>query len=118
MSKPVLTVEFIAREGDVEFKEESVPLHSPQELFDFVSPGGGCESIPDEVGEIKMTFLPPTHPNISNPIADIPATLQLGIVFFTGPLSEISESTIEILDKAGRGELSDAFLKVIGSELK
>lgn len=27
--QPVLTVEFIAREGDVEFKEESVPLHSP-----------------------------------------------------------------------------------------
>ena len=112
--QPVLTVEFIARDGDVEFKEESVPLHSPEEFFAYVSPSGGCEKIPDEVSEIKMTFLPQAHPNINNPIADKSATLQLGIVFFTGPLSEISQTITEILDKAGRGELSDAFLKVIG----
>lgn len=115
--QPVLTVEFISREGDVEFKEESVPLHNPEELFAFVSPGGGCESIPNEVGEIKMTFLPPAHPNIINPIADLPTTLQLGMVFFTGPLSEISQTTVELLDKAGRGELSDAFLRVIGTSI-
>lgn len=112
--QPVLTVEFIARDGDVEFKEESVPLHSPEELFAFVSPGGGCESIPDEVSEIKMTFLPPTHPNSTNPIADMPVNLQLGMVFFNGTLSEISQVTVVLLDKAGRGELSDAFLRVIG----
>ena len=114
MSQPVLIVEFIARDGDVELMEESIPLHSPEELFNFISPGGGCESIPSDVDEIKMTFLPPEHPNINNPVADTPAMLQLGMVFFTGPLAEISRSIIEILDKAGRGELSKSFLNVIG----
>ena len=69
--KPVITVEFSAKAGDEEFKEESVPLHSPEELFAFVAPNGGCESIPDEVVEIKMIFLPPQHPNTRNPIADL-----------------------------------------------
>ena len=44
--KPILTVEFSARDGEQEIKEESVPLHSPEELFEFVAPGGGCETIP------------------------------------------------------------------------
>ena len=113
--KPILTVEFSAKVGGVESKEESVPLHSPEELFAFVAPGGGCDSIPPEVGEIKMVFLPPEHRNSQNPIADKPATLQLGIVFFIGPLSEIAQTATEILDKAGRGELSESFLKVIGA---
>jgi hypothetical protein len=112
--KPILTVEFSAKAGDVEIKEESVPLHSPEEFFQFVAPQGGCENIPDEVNEIKMVFLPPDHPNTQNPTADVPATLQLGLVLFTGPLSEIAQTAEQILDKAGRGELSDSFLKVIG----
>jgi len=114
--KPILTVEFAAKAGDVTFKEESVPIHSPAELFDFVAPGGGCESIPDEVDEIQMVFLPPPHPNVQNPTADTPATLQLGMVFFTGPLSEIAQTADQILDKAGRGELSQTFLRVIGAD--
>jgi hypothetical protein len=111
---PILTVEFSAKAGDYEFKEESVPLHSPEELFEFVAPGGGCESIPDEVEEIQMTFLPPAHPNSQNPIADKIATLQIGMVLFTGPLSEIVQTVELIIDKAGRGELSKSFLAVIG----
>jgi len=55
--KPILTVEFSARNGQLEIKEESVPLHSPEEFFEFVAPGGGCETIPDEVNEIRMVFL-------------------------------------------------------------
>ncbi|HEY5604699.1 MAG TPA: hypothetical protein VIM41_16475 [Gammaproteobacteria bacterium] len=113
--KPILTVEFSAKSGDTEFKEESVPLHNPEEFFAFVAPGGGCEKIPDEVGEIRMVFLPPRHKNSQNPLADIPVTLQLGMVFFNGPLSEVMQTTEQILDKAGRGELSTAFLKVIGA---
>lgn len=112
--KPILTVEFSAKAGGIDFKEESVPIHSPEELFAFVSPGGGCERIPDEVDEIQMIFLAPTHPNIKNPIADIHATLEVGMVFFTGPLSEISQTIEQLIDKAGRGELSDSFLNVIG----
>jgi len=111
---PILTVEFSAKAGDYEFKEESVSFHSPEELFEFVAPGGGCESIPDEVEEIQMTFLPPAHPNAQNPIADKTATLQLGMVLFTGPLSEIVQTVELIIDKAGRGELSKSFLAVIG----
>ena len=113
--KPILTVEFSAKAGDQEIKEESVPLHSPEELFQFVAPGGGCEAIPNEVGEIRMIYLPPEHANSQNPLADLPATLQLGMVFFNGPLSEITQTAEQILDKAGRGELSPSFLTVIGA---
>ena len=112
--RPILTVEFHAKDGDVAFEEESVTLHSPEELFEFVAPGGGCETIPDEVAEIRMVFLPPEHPNVQNPIADIPATLQLGMVIFNGPLADITRTTEQILDRAGRGELSSTFLNVIG----
>lgn len=112
--KPILTVEFDAKAGDYEYKEESVPLHSPEELFEFVAPGGGCEKIPNEVEEIRMVFLPPEHRNTSNPIADAPAMLQVHMVVFTGSLSAISQTAEQIIDKAGRGELSDSFLKVIG----
>ena len=114
--KPVITVEFNARIGDEEFKEESVPLHSPEELFAFVAPNGGCESIPNDVVEIKMVFLPPQHANTQNPIADLKTTLQIGMVFFTGPLSEIAQVSGHLLDKAGRGELSGAFMKAIGAK--
>ena len=113
--KPILTVEFHAKDRDVEFEEENVTLHSPEELFEFVSPGGGCETIPDEVGEIRMVFMPPEHPNIQNQIADLPATLQLGMVYFYGPLAEITNTVEQILDRAGRGELSSSFLAVIGA---
>ena len=61
-----------------------------------------------------MVFMPPEHPNIQNLIADLPATLQLGMVFFYGPLSEITNTAEQILDRAGRGELSSSFLAVIG----
>lgn len=113
--KPILTVEFHAKGRDVEFDEESVALHSPEELFEFIAPGGGCDTIPNEVDEIRMVFLPPEHPNVNNPVADLPATLQLGMVLFNGPLAEITRSAEQILDKAGRGELSNSFLTVIGA---
>jgi len=112
--KPILTVEFHAKAADYEYEEESVPLQSQEELFEFIAPEGGCESIPDEVEEIRMVFLPPLHPNVQNPIADSNAVLQLHMVFFTGPLSEIAQTAEMLLDKAGRGELSRSFLKVIG----
>jgi hypothetical protein len=114
--QPILTVEFSAKAGEYEYKEESVPLHSPEELFEFVAPGGGCEKIPDEVEEIRMVFLPPAHRNKVNPIADAPAMLQIHMVVFTGPLSEISQTAEQIIDKAGRGELSKSFLRVIGGQ--
>lgn len=112
---PIISVEFSAKSGDIDFKEETIAIHNPEELFAYVAPGGGCEKIPDEVDEIQVIFLKPEHPNASNPIADKRATLELGMVFFTGPLSEIMETVEQILDKAGRNELSDAFLKVIGA---
>ena len=111
---PIITVEFSAKTNVAALKEESVPLHSPEELFTYVAPGGGCEKIPDEVDEIQIIFLKPEHPNTKNPIADKRATLQLGIVFFTGPLSEIMQTLEQLIDKAGRDELSASFLKVIG----
>jgi hypothetical protein len=113
--QPIMSVEFSVKVGDDEFKEESVPLHNPEEFFDFIAAGGGCESIPDDVNEIQMVFLNPEHPNTRNPIADTHATLQLGMVFFNGPLAEIAQTAEQIVDKAGRGELSPSFLTVIGA---
>ena len=87
---------------------------NPVELFEFVAPGGGCETIPNDVNEIRMVFLAAEHPNEQNPIADVPATLQLGMVMFNGPLSAITNTAEQILDKAGRRELSNSFLAAIG----
>lgn len=114
---PIITVEFVAKAGEQEFKEESVSFHNTEELFSFVSPGGGCESISGEVAEIQMVFLQPAHANTQNPIADKRVTLQLGMVFLTGPLAEIVQTTEQLIDKAGRGELSDSFLRAINVSL-
>jgi len=111
--KPIINVEFTALVNDREFKEESIAFHSPAELFEYVSPGGGCERIPNEVEEIQMIFLPPTTPDTENPMADVPATLKMGMVFFTGPLSDIVQMSQQLLGKASRGELSRSFLKVL-----
>jgi hypothetical protein len=62
-----------------------------------------------------MVFLRPEHANVRDPVADIPATLQLGMVFLSGPLAEIVQTAQELLDKAGRGELSASFMTVIGA---
>lgn len=113
--KPILTVEFTAKGDEVEFREESVALHSPEELFSFVAPGGGCELIPDEVDEVRMIFTPTEHANTEDPVAGLPATLQLGMVLFNGPLAEIASTAGQLLEKSGRGELSESFLKVIGT---
>ena len=114
---PIITVEFSANAGERVFKEESVSFHNPEELFSFVAPDGGCNTIPDEVDEIQMVFLQPEHPNTQNPIADKRVTLELGMVFLTGPLSAIVQTAEQLIDKAGRGELSDSFLRVINVSL-
>jgi hypothetical protein len=111
--QPIITVEFTSKSGDQEFKEESVSFHKPEELFSFIAPGGGCDTIPDEVDKIQMVFLQPPHPNTQNPIADRRVTLELGMVFLTGSLAEIAQTAEQLIDKAGRGELSDSFLKAV-----
>jgi hypothetical protein len=113
--QPVLAVEYRVRIGEEELKEESVPLHGPEEMLAYVAPGGGCELIPSEVEEIRMVFLQPQHPNARNPLADAPVTLQLGMVFLSGPLSDVVQTAEQLLDRAGRGELSSSFLVVIGA---
>lgn len=111
--QPVISVEFSVKSGDQEFKEESVSLGNTEELFKFIAPGGQCELIPDEVNEIQMIFLQPAHPNKQNPIADKRVTLELGMVFITGPLAEIVQTSERLIDQAGRAEISESFLKVI-----
>lgn len=109
-----ITIEFSVNSGDQPLKEDSVSLASPDELFEYIAPGGGCEKMPSDLSEIQMILLPPEHPNISNPIADKRVTLQLGLVLITGPLSEIVQVAEELIDKMGRGELSEAFLAAAG----
>ncbi len=110
-----ITVEFTVTKGGQSFKEDSVTLRNAEELFDYVAPGGGCEKMPAGLGEIQMMFLPPQHANTLNPIADMRVNLQLGMVMLTGPFAEIVEVSQQLLDRVGRGELSDAFLAVIGA---
>ena len=111
-----ITIEFNVKKGDKLFKEDSVTFGTPEELFEYVAPGGGCENMPSDLGEIQMIFLSPEHPNTMNPIADKRVTLQLGMVLITGPLSTIVQISQEIIDKMGRAELSDAFQEVIGAK--
>lgn len=111
--RPV-TIEFNVKSGDTTFKEDSVTFDSAEELFDYVAPGGDCENMPSDLGEIQMLFTSPQHPDTMNSIADKRVTLQLGMVFLTGPLSTIVHISQEIIDKTKRGELSEAFLTVIG----
>jgi hypothetical protein len=105
-----ITIEFMVNTGDESFKEDSVSFATPEELFEYIAPGGGCEAMPSDLGEIRLIFLPPKHPNITNPVADNRATLQLGIVLITAPLATIVQVSQEIIDKVGRAELSEAFL--------
>lgn len=112
--KPIINVEFTARAGDREFKEESIAFHTPAELFTYVSPGGGCEHIPDDVEEIQMVILPHKQSAPDSPMDEIPATLELGIIFLTGPLADIVQISQQLLGKASRGELSPSFMKIAG----
>ncbi len=111
-----ITIEFSLKTADRDFKEDTVALRTIEELFEYVAPGGGCESMPDDIDEIQLVFLSPEHRNQQNPIADLRVTMQLGMVFLTGPLAEILQASQEIIDRAGRGELSGAFLTVIGAK--
>ena len=111
-----ITIEFNVKKGDKIFTEDSVTFSTPEELFEYVAPGGGCENMPSDLGEIQMIFLSPAHANTMNPIADMRVTLQLGMVLITAPLSTVVQVSQEIIDKMGRGELSDAFQAVIGAK--
>jgi hypothetical protein len=114
--QPIITIEFSSKTGGTVCKEESISFHNPEELFSFIAPGGGCDTIPDEVVEIQLVFLQPPHPNTHNPISDKRVTLELGMVFLTGPLAEIAQTAEQLIDKAGRGELSGSFIKAINIE--
>lgn len=113
--KPI-TIEFKVKKGDQVFTEDSVTFSDAEQLFEYVAPGGGCENMPENLGEIQMMFLQPEHPNTLNPIADKRVTLQLGMVLLTGPFATIVQVSEEIIDKVGRGELSDAFLAVTAAK--
>jgi len=115
--QPVFSVEFSVKAGDQEFKEESVVFHAPEELFAYIAKGGGCEAIPDEVDEIQMVFLQPEHADSNNSIADKRVTLELGMVYLTGSLVVIIQIAEQLIEKADRGELSDAFLKALNVSL-
>ncbi len=105
-----ITIEFSVKNGDQTIKQDSVSLASPIELFEYIAPGGDCERMPSDLSEIQLVLQSPEHPNVINPIADKRVTLQLGLVLITGPLAEILQVSQELIDKMGRGELSEAFL--------
>ncbi len=50
-----ITIEFIVKNGDKSFKEDSATFATPEELFGYISPSGGCE--------ISETFLAVIHAN-------------------------------------------------------
>lgn len=105
-----ITIEFSVNQNGQVLKQDSVSLASPAELFDYIAPGGACEKMPSDLSEIQLILQSPENPNVSNPLADKRVTLQLGLVLITGPLSEIVLIAESLIDKMGRGELSEAFL--------
>lgn len=109
-----ITIEFTVDSDGELLKKDSVSLATPEALFNYIAPGGDCEKLPSDLSEIQMILHSPDHPNISNPIADKRVTLQLGLILVTGPLSEIVVVAQEMIDKTGRGELSEAFLAAAG----
>ena len=110
--KPI-TIEFTVKNGDDSFKEDSVTFATVEDMFTYIAPGGGCEDMPSDLGEIRMIFLSPEHANTANPVADKRATLQMGIVLITASLSTLVQISQEIIDKVGRGEISRGFLAAI-----
>ena len=84
----------------------------------YVAPNGGCDMIPDEVDEIQFIFMHPETPNRQNPFADANATLKMGMVFFTGPISDIAQAIELLMERAERGQLSSSFLTVIGAAME
>lgn len=111
-----ITIDFNVNSGGQVIREESVTLDSAEAFFDYIAPGGGCEKMPSDLCEVQMVFTPPKHRNVQNPIADKRVTLELGMVFLTGPLAVIVEVLQEIIDKVGRGELSEAFMNLVHIE--
>ena len=112
---PVFMVEFKARQGEVEFADECVTLSGAEELFEFVGPGGGCDAIPDAVDEIHFTLQPDPDNRVDPRLGHLPTSLQLGMVFITGPLGQIVPVVEQLGERAERGLLSGSFLKVIGA---
>ena len=110
MNMHPVTIEFNVRSGDQTFTEDSVTFRSVEELYEYIAPGGDCEKMPSDLAEIQMIILSDSHSGGLNPIADKRATLQLGIVFITGPLSAIVQFVDSLIDKAGKNEVSDGFL--------
>lgn len=110
-----ITIEFSVDKDGEPLKKDSVSLATPDELFAYIAPGGECEKMPSDLSEIQMIMQSPAHPNVTNPIADRRVTLQLGLVLITGPLSEIVFIAQAMIDKTGRGELSEAFLAAAGA---
>ena len=115
--KPI-TIEFVVKDGDQSFKEDSVTFSTPEEMFDYISPGGGCEKMPSDLGEIRMIFLPPEHANFANPVADKRVTLQIGIVLITAPLATTVQISQALIDKVGRAEISEDFLAAIHADYR
>lgn len=113
--KPVLTVEFRARDGELAVEEENVTLNGIDDLRAFVAPGGGCERIPDDVGEIHFTFMPSSVGEHADRLARLPATLQLGMIYLIGPLAALTDALDLLRIEASRGTLSPTFLVVIGA---
>ncbi|MDH5447245.1 MAG: hypothetical protein OEY52_16985 [Gammaproteobacteria bacterium] len=109
-----ISLEFTAKAGEREFKEESITFRNPTELFQFVRPGGGCEKIADDVTEIQMVLLPYPDEISVGPMDDLPVTLEMGMVFLTGPMSDVVQVSQQLLGKAVRDELSPNFMKIIG----
>ena len=114
--KPI-TIEFTAKTADGTVSEDSVTFATPEDMFAYIAPGGGCEQMPDDLGEIRMLFLPPLHANVSNPVADKSATLQVGIVLITASLGNLVQIAGEIIDKVGRGEISEGFMAAIHANI-
>ncbi|MCB1866814.1 MAG: hypothetical protein KDG50_15465 [Chromatiales bacterium] len=110
---PRLKIEFcINGEGGV-IVEESLTFPSPDDFLDFISPGGGCESIDSAIDEVRVILAPGGQFETGNRLAAHGATLQVGMYLFTGPLAEIADLAQRLIAHAADNDIAESFYRMV-----
>lgn len=75
----------------------------------FISPGGGCEKIPDGVDELKVIVNRPMADPVDRSLAFQGAYLEMGGVILSGNLQQVTEVAQKLIEFSGSSRMSEAF---------
>ncbi|MCB1877076.1 MAG: hypothetical protein KDH88_13965 [Chromatiales bacterium] len=105
---PILSVEFRGgADGDI--TEESIAFDDVDGFLAFISPGGGCEKIPDGVDELKVIVNRPMADPVDRSLAFQGAYLEMGGVILSGNLQQVTEVAQKLIEFSGSSRMSEAF---------